>query len=151
MTGWRVGYAVAPRAVADVLRKLQEPQVSCPSTISQKAAEAGLLGPRGPIDMMRETYRERRDRAWTAIERAGLRAQRSAATIYQLIDISDARLPSLDFSLRLLEESSVAVAPGSVFGPAGEGLVRISFAASPQSIEEGIARIGAAVRAWARE
>ena len=40
MTGWRVGYAVAPRAVADVMRKLQEPQVSCPSTISQKGAEA---------------------------------------------------------------------------------------------------------------
>jgi aspartate/methionine/tyrosine aminotransferase len=149
MTGWRVGYAVADEAVADVMRKLQEPQVSCPSTISQKAGEAALLGPRAPIDEMRAAYRERRDRAWAATSRAGLRGHRATATLYQTIDVSDAGLPSLEFALRLLDEESVAVAPGSVFGPGGEGLVRISFAAAPEAIEEGIARIGRAVRAWA--
>jgi len=149
MTGWRVGYAVADETVAVVMRKLQEPQVSCPSTISQKAAEAGLQGPRDPIDAMRDAYRERRDRAWAATQQAGLRGHRATATLYQTIDISDAGLPSLEFALRLLDEASVAVAPGSVFGPCGDGLVRISFAASPDAIEEGIARIGRAVREWA--
>lgn len=149
MTGWRVGYAVADETVADVMRKLQEPQVSCPSTISQKAAEAALEGPRDPIDSMRSAYRERRDRAWEATIRAGLRGQRAVATLYQTIDIGDAGLPSLEFALRLLEEAGVAVAPGSVFGPGGEGLVRISFAAPPDAIGEGIARIGRAVGEWA--
>ena len=148
MTGWRVGYAVAPRDVADVMRKLEEPQYSCPSTISQKGAEAALLGPRAPIDQMRDAYRLRRDAAWAAMGRAGLRGQRSVGTLYQLIDVSGAGMPSLDFSLRLLDEASVTVAPGSVFGPLGEGLVRISFAASTEAIEEGIARIGRAVQTW---
>ena len=148
MTGWRVGYAVAPRPVADVLRKLQEPQVSCPSTISQKAAEAALLGPRAPITAMRDAYRERRDRAWAATVAAGLGGSRPAATLYQVIDVAAAGMPSLAFALRLLEESGVAVAPGSVFGPGGEGLVRISFAAHGDAIEEGIRRIGEAVRRY---
>lgn len=149
MTGWRVGYAVAPKPVADILRKLQEPQVSCPSTISQKAAEAALLGPREPITAMRDAYRERRDRAWAATVAAGLGGSRSSATLYQVIDVSDAGMPSLEFALRLLDESGVAVAPGSVFGPGGEGLVRISFAASGDAIEEGIKRIGEAVQRYA--
>lgn len=148
MTGWRVGYAVADRKVADVLRKLEEPQYSCPSTISQKGAEAALLGPRAPIEEMREAYRLRRDAAWAAMGRAGLRGHRSSGTLYQLIDVSDAGMPSLEFSLRLLDESGVTVAPGSVFGPLGEGFVRISFAASTEAIEEGIARIGRAVQSW---
>jgi aspartate/methionine/tyrosine aminotransferase len=150
MTGWRVGYAVADRKVADVMRKLQEPQTSCPSTISQKGAEAALLGPRAPIDEMRDAYRTRRDAAWEAIGRAGLRGPRSVGTIYQLIDISDAGIPSLEFSLRLLDEFGVAVAPGSVFGPRGEGMVRISFAAPNDAIVEGVVRIGHAVQAWAK-
>lgn len=148
MTGWRVGYAVADRKVADVMRKLEEPQYSCPSTISQKGAEAALLGPRAPIDEMRDAYRLRRDAAWAAMGKAGLRGHRSSATLYQMIDISDAGMPSLEFSLRLLDEVGVTVAPGSVFGPLGEGTVRISFAASTAEIEEGIARIGRAVQAW---
>ena len=80
--------------------------------------------------------------------RAGLRGCRSSGTLYQLIDVSGAGMPSLEFSLRLLEECGVTVAPGSVFGPLGEGFVRISFAASTEAIEEGIARIGRAVQSW---
>ena len=97
---------------------------------------------------MREAYRLRRDAAWAAMGRAGLRGCRSSGTLYQLIDVSGAGMPSLEFSLRLLEECGVTVAPGSVFGPLGEGFVRISFAASTEAIEEGIARIGRAVQSW---
>jgi len=60
MTGWRVGYVAAAAALAERLRVLQEPEVSCPSTISQKAAEAALLGPRAPIDEMIDAYGRRR-------------------------------------------------------------------------------------------
>jgi aspartate/methionine/tyrosine aminotransferase len=149
MTGWRLGYCVAPPALADLLRKLQEPEVSCPSIISQKAAEAALTGPREPIDGMRAAYRERRDRAWERIEARGLRAFRTQGTFYMLVDVSDSGLPSLEFVLRLLEEFGVAVAPGSVFGPAGEGYVRISLALESPAVEEGIARLAHAIRALA--
>ncbi len=71
MTGWRVGYATAPPALAATLRKLQEPLVSCPSTVSQKAAEAALTGPRRPFDEMLEAYRQRRLAAVAASRGSG--------------------------------------------------------------------------------
>ena len=66
-----------------------------------------------------------------------------------LIDVSEAGLPSLEFTLRLLAEWGVAVAPGEVFGPGGQGLVRVSLAEEPDVIEEGLGRLSDAVRALA--
>lgn len=146
MTGWRVGYAVAPPAMAALLRTLQEPQVSCPSTISQKAAEAALTGPRAPIDAMRAAYRSRAYVAAKVATESGLSVVPPHGTIYMLVDVSATGEPSLDFALRLLEERGVSVAPGSVFGPAGEGWVRISLAADEDVIAEGMRRIAAAVQ-----
>jgi aspartate/methionine/tyrosine aminotransferase len=146
MTGWRVGYAVAPRGLAATLRKLQEPLVSCPSTISQKAAEAALTGPRRPFDEMLAVYKRRREVALAATATAGITAVRSQGTLYMLLDISAWRGSSMDFALSLLEQRGVSVAPGSVFGPAGEGWLRISLAADDAAITEGIKRIGAHLR-----
>lgn len=138
MTGWRVGYVVAPPALAQILRTLQEPQVSCPSTISQKAAEAALTGPREPIEAMRSAYVENRDSAWTRLLELGLEGFRTQGTFYMLIDIAKSGLAPLDFSLRLLEEGGVAVAPGEVFGPGGNEVVRISLANDRENIELGL-------------
>jgi aspartate/methionine/tyrosine aminotransferase len=149
MTGWRLGYAVAPPALADLLRKLQEPEVSCPSAISQKAAEAALAGPQQCVVAMRDAYRERRDRAWDLLVERGLRAFRTQGTFYMLIDVSAAGLASMEFTLRLLAEWGVAVAPGEVFGPAGEGLVRVSLAPEPGELEQGLSRLADAVEALA--
>ncbi|MCH7583656.1 MAG: aminotransferase class I/II-fold pyridoxal phosphate-dependent enzyme [Acidobacteria bacterium] len=146
MTGWRVGYAVAPPDIAALLRTLQEPQVSCPSTISQKAAEAALTGPRSSIDAMRDAYRRRALAAAKVAADSGLGAVPPSGTMYMLIDISDAKEPSLEFALRLLEERAVSVAPGSVFGPGGEGWIRISLAVEEDVIAEGMRRIADAVR-----
>lgn len=146
MTGWRLGYVAASRELADILRKLQEPEVSCPSVVSQKAAEAALTGPRQPIHEMRAAYAARRDRAWAYLtERArhGLRGVRTEGTFYMLLDVSPARMSSMDVALRLLDKTDVAVAPGSVFGPKGEGFVRISLAVEPDVLEEGLERIDA--------
>ena len=142
MTGWRVGYAVGSPELAATLRKLQEPLVSCPSTVSQKAAEAALTGPRRPFDEMLDAYRRRRQAALTASSTAGIKAVPSQGTLYMLLDISDWNGSSLDFALALLEKRGVSVAPGIVFGPAGEGWARISLAADDDQITEGIGRIG---------
>jgi aspartate/methionine/tyrosine aminotransferase len=141
MTGWRVGYCAAPPELAELLRKLQEPLVSCPSAISQKAAEAALTGPRAEIDAMREAYRGRRDSAWEAFRAEDLDAVRTQGTFYMLVDVSAAGLESMELARRLLEEERVAVAPGLVFGPGGEGKARISFAGEPETIREGVRRI----------
>ena len=145
MTGWRVGYAAAPAAVADLLRKLQEPLVSCPSTISQKAAEAALTGPRAPYDEMLAAYRRRRAAALDTAAAAGVRAVASDGTLYMLLDVSAAGVEDLDFALKLLESYSVSVAPGSVFGPGGRGWARISLAAEESAITEGVRRLAKAL------
>lgn len=146
MTGWRVGYAVAAPPVAELLRTLQEPQVSCPSTISQKAAEAALTGPRAPIDEMLGAYRCRRAAALEAAADAGLRAIPPAGTMYMLIQVDLGGRTDLQFALDLLEQQGVSVAPGSVFGPAGHGFVRISLAADESTIVEGLGRLGTMAR-----
>jgi aspartate/methionine/tyrosine aminotransferase len=146
MTGWRVGYVVAPPALAQILRTLQEPQVSCPSTISQKAAEAALTGPREPVEAMRLAYIENRDFAWSRILDLGLEGFRTQGTFYMLIDISKSGLAPLEFSLRLLEEYGVAVAPGEVFGPGGNEVVRISLANNLESIERGLEAISTFIK-----
>lgn len=145
MTGWRVGYAAAPPALAELLRTLQEPEVSCPSTISQKAAEAALTGPRRPIEEMRDAYRRRRALALEVADEVGLRVVPPGGTLYMLIDVSAAAMPTMDFALDLLRTKGVSVAPGSVFGPAGEGWIRISLAADDDSVAEGIRRLHARV------
>lgn len=146
MTGWRVGYLAAPPALAQVLRTLQEPQVSCPSTVSQKAAEAALTGPREPIEAMRLAYIQNRDFAWSRMQNLGLEGFRTQGTFYMLIDISKSGLAPLDFSLRLLEEHGVAVAPGEVFGPGGSGVVRISLANNLESIGGGLKAISTFIK-----
>ncbi|MDE0169959.1 MAG: aminotransferase class I/II-fold pyridoxal phosphate-dependent enzyme [bacterium] len=147
MTGWRVGYAAAPSPVADLMRKLQEPQVSCPSTISQKAAEAALLGPREPIRAMLDAYRRRREVAVAAAAEAGLGFVAPAGTMYMMLEVDTGGRSMLRFALDLLDDHAVSVAPGSVFGPGGDGYVRISLAAEDGTIAEGLRRIGAFSRA----
>lgn len=149
MTGWRVGYAVASPEIAALLRTLQEPEVSCASTISQKAAEAALTGPREPIEQMRDAYRRRRALALEVADQVGLNAIPSQGTLYMLIDVSRAKVGGMDFALALLDKQGVSVAPGSVFGPGGEGWVRISLAAEDDAIAEGIRRIAAMVEEMA--
>jgi aspartate aminotransferase len=148
MTGWRLGYCAAPAALAAVLRKLQEPQVSCPSTISQLAAEAALAGPRDEIDAMRLAYRERRDRAVETAAALGLDVFRTQGTFYMLVNVAASRLSATDFTMRLLEQERVAVAPGEVFGPGGAGLIRISLAREPDEIAEGLTRIAHAIETF---
>ncbi len=147
MTGWRVGYAAAPSPVADLMRKLQEPQVSCPSTISQKAAEAALLGPREPIRAMLDAYRRRREVAVAAAAEAGLGFVAPAGTMYMMVGVDTGGRSMLRFALELLSDHAVSVAPGSVFGPGGDGHVRISLAAEDGAIAEGLRRLGAFSRA----
>lgn len=146
MTGWRVGYAVANAEVAQQLTKLQEPLTSCVNTIAQVAAEAALRGPQDIVETMRLSYKQRRDRVVALLKDAGLYRYSPNGAFYAMVDIRDAGLPSLEFAKALLAAKHVAVSPGTAFGAAGEGFVRISLATAEDLLVEGVRRLIAFVR-----
>jgi aspartate/methionine/tyrosine aminotransferase len=150
MTGWRVGYVVATPDVVRALVKAQEPVVSSASTISQKAAEAALTGPRDAVEAMREAYRRRRDLALALLDERGIGYARPGGAFYVMVDVTSAGEPSEAFALRALRERRVAVVPGSAFGEGGEGMVRVSLAASEDAITLGLERLAAALAAPSR-
>lgn len=141
MTGWRVGFCVAPPPIAGIVSKLQEPLVSCASSVSQKAAEAALLGPQDFVKQMRDTYRARRDGAVSLLRSSGLSFYRPSGAFYMLIDLRHVRMPAAELAMALLREMEVAVAPGATFGRSTMGMVRISLASDDTALLEGVGRI----------
>jgi aspartate aminotransferase len=141
MTGWRVGYAVAPHPINELIARLQEPTVSCSCSISQKAALAALALTPGVVEEMVSAYRHRRDVAHGILSERGVRAFLPQAAFYMWIDISGSDRTSHDFVRSLIKETRVAVAPGATFGPGSDGWIRISLANAVETIATGCKRI----------
>lgn len=141
MTGWRVGYAVAPSPIAAVMAKLLEPIVSCASSVSQKAAEEAINGPQDFVDEMREEYKSRRDKAVELFSQEYVKVYLPKGAFYMLVDFSQTALPCEEFALTLLKEEKVAVAPGTTFGQSTKNMVRISLATEEANLLEGVKRI----------
>ena len=146
MTGWRVGYLVAPPDLAKILTGMQEPIISCVNTPAQMAALAAVTGPQNIVREMSEAYRARRDELLGVLDRDGLPSSRPSGAFYVWTDVSEAGVPSMDFARCLIEREHVAVAPGSAFGELGEGYVRLSLASSREDLLEGTSRLVRFVR-----
>jgi aspartate/methionine/tyrosine aminotransferase len=149
MTGWRVGYTVAPPALTEAIVMAQEATIACPSAVAQHAAAAALSGPRDATLAMRDAYAARRDQAMRELRALRLSAVEPRGAFYALVDVGEA--DTYAFARRLLAGTRVAVAPGETFGPAGAGTVRISLASAPDALREGIARLAATVHAADQE
>lgn len=148
MTGWRVGYTVAPKAVIDEMEKLMEHMVSGVTAVAQRAALAAITAPQDCVREMVATYAKRRELVYEGLNTIeGIGCIKPESTFYAFPNISSTGLSSWDFAKYLVKEHKVAVVPGSIFGQAGEGYVRLSFAASMEQLTEGIARIGRGVAA----
>jgi aspartate/methionine/tyrosine aminotransferase len=148
MTGWRVGYTAAPKAVIDEMEKLMEHMVSGVTAVAQRAALAAISAPQDCVKEMVATYDKRRHLVHEGLNAIdGIQCINPESTFYAFPNISSTGLSSWDFAKFLVKEHKVAVVPGSIFGKAGEGYVRLSFAASMDQLKEGIARIGRGVAA----
>ncbi len=148
MTGWRVGYTTAPRAVIDEMEKLMEHMVSGVTAVAQRAALAAISASQDCVREMVATYEKRRHLVYEGLNAIkGIQCLKPASTFYAFPNITATGLSSWEFAKYLVKEHKVAVVPGSIFGSAGEGYVRLSFAASMQQLEEGIARIERGVAA----
>ncbi|MDR3562267.1 MAG: pyridoxal phosphate-dependent aminotransferase [Negativicutes bacterium] len=145
MTGWRLGYVIAPAEISAVISKLQELLVSCASSISQKAAVAALKGPYDPVVKMRDAYQLRRDIALDILRRYGLYEYTPDGAFYLMVNVSRLGSNSGEIAKQLLRETKVATAPGTAFGKSMLQHVRVSLAASEEDIRTGMERLCQAI------
>ncbi|KWA33763.1 hypothetical protein WL27_03470 [Burkholderia multivorans] len=141
MTGWRIGWLVAPTAIVEAGAALVEPTTSCPPTPSQYAAFAALTGPQDDVAMMRRTYRDRMAAVQATLVDARILLAEPTGGFFAMLDISCTRMSSDEFVERLLASKGVAVAPGSTFGKLSATSVRISCATRLDELEDGVRRI----------
>ena len=145
MTGWRIGFALAPKSLIDAMMKLQSHTTSNPTSVSQKAAIEALRGPQDSIPVMLAEYRKRRDFVVKRLRSIpGVKIAEPKGAFYAYPNISagfrNGITSALQFSERLLAEAHVAVVPGEAFGT--DEHVRISYATSMKELERGLDRIG---------
>jgi aspartate/methionine/tyrosine aminotransferase len=141
MTGWRLGYVVAPADLGEALTKVQEHLVGCASAISQAAGLAALEGPREPTERMLGEYAQRRHRVVTALAGVdGVSLVPPAGAFYAFPHIESLGASPAQ---ALAEGAGVMTVPGEAFGACGAGHVRISFAGSSEVLELGLARLRA--------
>jgi len=144
MTGWRVGFALAPKPLIDAMLKLQSHTTSNPTSISQKAAIEALRGPQESIPVMLAEYRKRRDyvvRRLRAMPGVTIAEPKGAFYAYPNVSsgFRNGIASAMQWSEKLLAEEHVAVVPGEAFGT-GEH-VRISYATSMGELQRGLDRI----------
>lgn len=141
MTGWRVGYGVAPAPIAALMSRVCEPNVACAAEPNQWAALAALTGPQDVVREMRDAYKNRRDLVCDVLRQNNMLTYVPNGAFYIMVDISKAGLESYDFCKTLLREKGVACAPGATFGPSASGFVRISLATAEDELVEGVKRL----------
>lgn len=142
MTGWRIGYLLAPHEVIVQTSKIAEMMHSSVNTTAQYGAVAALTGPQDHVRVMREAYRSRRAIVMEILKDCpAVHLVEPQGAFYALVDVRPTGLDSATFSKRLLEEAHVAVVPGEAFGKEGSGFVRLSYAGDPNDIREGVTRM----------
>jgi aminotransferase len=146
MTGFRVGYACAPRPLLDALNKIHQYAMLCAPATAQEAALDALRHGRAARLAMREQFRLRRNYLVRSLCELGLSCHKPDGAFYVFPRVAGTGLSSREFALRLLREQRVAVVPGPAFGPSGEGFVRCAYAASLPQLEEAAGRIGELLR-----
>ena len=142
MTGWRVGYAVAEESFIKAMTVMQESLTSSVNAASQYAAYVALKSEKDDVENMRKTYEERAELLSKGLNKIkGFSFTKPEGAFYAFVNIKDTGLTSAEVSQKLIEECQVITTPGSAFGDAGEGYIRISFASSLEILIEALKRI----------
>ena len=141
MTGWRLGYACAPKVIMDQMVKIHQFAIMCAPTNSQFAAIEALKNCDMEVNKMVEAYDQRRRYLMHAFKEMGLDCFEPFGAFYVFPSIKKFGLSSEEFANRLLREQKLAVVPGTAFGDCGEGFLRISYAYSIDNLKQGLERI----------
>lgn len=146
MDGWRLGYVAAPEEYIAVMNKFHQHNTTCAPNFVQAASIAALTQEGNEVREMVKEYQRRRDYAVQAINAIdGISCLCPKGAFYIFINCKQLGKTSAELSQYFLEQAKIALVPGDVFGPGGEGYLRMSFAASYESIVEGCARLKAAL------
>ena len=142
MTGWRLGYGVMNKELADHMSMLMVNSASCASSITQWAAVEALAGPQDAVTEMVEAFRQRRNYLIDALNQIdGVSCATPGGAFYAFPNISSFGLPASEFAGRLLDEAGVAAAWGTAFGGFGEGYMRFSYANSLENLKIAVERL----------
>jgi aspartate aminotransferase len=142
MTGWRLGYAIMPEALAERVGLLLTHSVGCTATFTQMAGVEALTGSQEMVDEVVEVYQRRRDRMVAGLNAIpGVRCQTPQGAFYVFPNVKSFGMTSQQLANRLLEEAGVAVLAGTDFGMYGEGYLRLCYAASLEQIDRALERM----------
>ncbi len=142
MTGWRLGYAIVPRALATAYGQLIINTISCAATFVQLGAVEALRGPQDAVTAMVTEFQARRDHVVEQLDAIpGIRCTRPSGAFYAFPDVTGTGFDGRQFADALLTEAGVCVLPGPMFGASGRDHVRISYATSLANLTEGAQRI----------
>lgn len=142
MTGWRLGYACAPKEIMEQMIKIHQFAIMCAPTTSQYAAVEALRNGDEDVATMKESYNQRRRFLMYSFKEMGLKCFEPYGAFYVFPCIKEFGMTSEEFAERLLREEKVAVVPGTAFGDCGEGYLRISYAYSLDNLKLAIEKIG---------
>jgi aspartate/methionine/tyrosine aminotransferase len=150
MTGWRLGYGVMPRWIADAVNQMAVNATSCTASFTQRAGLAALEGPQDAVDAMVREFKKRRDAMVQALNTIpGFRCSLPAGAFYAFPNITGTKMTSKALEDFLLTEAGVACLSGTAFGQHGDGFLRFSYANSLANIMEAIERIKKVSARWA--
>ncbi len=141
MTGWRLGYAAGPAEIMEQMLKIHQFAIMCAPTNSQYAAVEALKNGDKDIQIMRESYDQRRKYLVHTLRDMGLSCFEPFGAFYAFPCIKKFGLTSDEFATRLLNEEKVAIVPGTAFGSCGEGFLRISYAYSLEDLKRALGRL----------
>ncbi|MDQ0876834.1 aminotransferase [Paenibacillus sp. V4I3] len=141
MTGWRVGFTLAPAYITEHMVKVHQYNVTCASSVSQYAALEALTVGIDDALPMRNAYEVRRDYVYDRLLAMGFELEKPNGAFYLFPSIAKFGLSSQEFTMRLLHEEHVAVVPGDAFTSYGEGYIRISYAYSQEVLEQSLDRL----------
>ena len=149
MTGWRLGYGVMPKWLADAVNLMTVNSNSCTASFTQRAGIAALEGPQDSVTMMVGEFKKRRDAIVAALNTVpGFRCSVPAGAFYAFPNVTGTKMSSKDLADFLLTTAGVACLNGTAFGKHGDGFLRFSYANSLENILEAVDRIKKAAVRW---
>jgi len=150
MTGWRLGYGVMPKWIADAVNLMAVNATSCTASFTQRAGIAAITGPQDAVGVMVAEFRKRRDAMVAALNTVpGFSCTLPAGAFYAFPNVMKTKMSSKDLADFLLNEAGVACLSGTAFGKHGDGFLRFSYANSLPNIMEAIDRIKKVASKWA--